>query len=140
MGSVSSGARALLRPERMALVLVYGCTLSALVGYATFGLHPEMLLRYPDASGFYAVAFGLFAQLQVWVAFLAIALYLILGWLIALPITVTRRERCNPRRKWSRSDPSSGSAPGSHSARSSSNSVLVSSSRRDPRATARSGS
>src|SRR5688500_17509026 len=76
MGRVSSGARAALRAERIGLVLVYVSTLSALAGYATFGLHPEMLLRYPDASGFYAVAFGLFAQLQVWVAFAAIALYL----------------------------------------------------------------
>ena len=76
MGSTGSGARAALRPEGMALVLVYVCTLSALAGYATFGLHPELLLRYPDASGFYALAFGLFAQLQVWVAFAALALYL----------------------------------------------------------------
>ena len=64
------------RPERLALLLVYLCTLSALAGYATFGLHPELLLRYPDASGFYALAFGLFAQLQVWVAWGALALYL----------------------------------------------------------------
>ena len=65
-----------LHPERVALALVLLCTLSALGGYATFGLHPELLVGRPGAASFYAVAFGLFAQLQIWAAFVALALYL----------------------------------------------------------------
>ena len=75
--------RAALRPERIALVLLYACTVSALVGYATFGLHPALLVGRPEAAAFYAIAFGLFAQLQIWVAWAALALYLAL--------------RCGPR-------------------------------------------
>jgi uncharacterized membrane protein len=77
-----TAVRAALRPERFALVLLYLCTVSALVGYATFGLHPALLVGRPEAAAFYAIAFDLFAQLQIWVAWAALVVYLSLraGW------------------------------------------------------------
>lgn len=64
--------------ERVALGALYAFTLFTLVGYASFGLHPSLLARFPGAAGFYSVAFDFFAQAQVWIAFSVLALFLTL--------------------------------------------------------------
>ena len=48
-------------------------TAASIAGFATFGLHPEMLAGRPSAVRFYAISFGLFSQAQVWLAFLVFA-------------------------------------------------------------------
>lgn len=49
-------------------------TLLAVTGYATFGLHPERLPESDLARSLYAVSFRRFAQLQIILAFLAVAI------------------------------------------------------------------
>lgn len=61
---------------RIGLALLYIFTLVALVGYATFGLNPSLLARFPGAIGFYAVSFPFFAQGQIWLAWLVLAGFL----------------------------------------------------------------
>lgn len=62
-------------------------TLMALGGYATFGVHPDLLAAYPGAAGAYGLALRIFPIGQVWLAFAALALYLTLRtgtrWLFA---------------------------------------------------------
>lgn len=73
--------------ERLALWIVVVFSAASVVGFATFGLRPEILGRFPGAVPFYAVSFRLFAQGQVLVAFGALALLLLLRapgrWLVA---------------------------------------------------------
>jgi uncharacterized membrane protein len=57
----------------IALALV---SVASVAGFATFGLHPELLAGRPSAVRFYAVSFGLFSQAQVWLAFLVFAVVL----------------------------------------------------------------
>lgn len=52
-------------------------TVIALVGYATFGRHPELLQHTPRLASFYGVAFSFFAQVHIWVGALALFIYLI---------------------------------------------------------------
>ncbi|HEU0013405.1 MAG TPA: carotenoid biosynthesis protein [Longimicrobium sp.] len=70
-----------------ALAVLYLFTLAALAGYASFGLHPGLLVRYPDAAGVYAVAFTFFARAQIVLAGAVLALLLVrragLRWLPA---------------------------------------------------------
>lgn len=51
-------------------------TLMALAGYATFGVHPSLLARFPSAAGAYGVALRIFPLGHVWLAFVVIGLYL----------------------------------------------------------------
>jgi uncharacterized membrane protein len=48
-------------------------TAASVIGFGTFGLHPEWLAGRPSAVRFYAVSFPLFSQLQVWAAFFVFA-------------------------------------------------------------------
>lgn len=62
--------------------------LAALVGYGTFGRHPEWLGSQPSwAAGFYGASFGLFAQGQVWLAGVVLVVVLLkragVGWVPA---------------------------------------------------------
>lgn len=58
------------------LGLLYAFTAVALIGYATFGLNPSLLARFPGAVGFYSVSFPFFAQAQIWLAWLILAAFL----------------------------------------------------------------
>jgi uncharacterized membrane protein len=73
--------------ERFALWIVVGFSAASVVGFATFGLRPELLGRFPGAVPFYAISFRLFAQGQILVAFGALALLLLLRapprWIVA---------------------------------------------------------
>ena len=51
-------------------------TVSALIGYSTFRLNPELLSRMPKAIPIYAAAFPVFARTQIGLAFLALAVFL----------------------------------------------------------------
>ncbi len=49
----------------------------SLLGYGTYGRHPEWLASQPPwAAGFYAASFGLFAQGQVWLAGVVLVVFL----------------------------------------------------------------
>lgn len=56
------------RIARSALLLFAGFTAVAVIGYGTFGRHPEWLERFPQFAGIYARSFTFFAQGQVWLA------------------------------------------------------------------------
>jgi uncharacterized membrane protein len=72
-----SGAVALSWWERGAVGVLLLFTVAALVGYATFGLRPELLVGRPGAVAFYARSYSFFAQGQVWLAALVLALVLV---------------------------------------------------------------
>ena len=72
----AAGGGAGERAARLALVALYAFTALALAGYATFGTHPELLARHPDAAGFYGVAFTFFSRAQILLAGAALALFL----------------------------------------------------------------
>ena len=64
-------------PGSIGLWILYAFTVVSLVGFATFGLHPELLTSLSPASlGFYAVSFRFFAIGQVWLAGLVLAVFL----------------------------------------------------------------
>ena len=73
-----------------ALAVLYAFTVAAVLGYATFGLHPALLARFPEVSGFYGAAFTFFSRTQVWLAGGVLALFLTLHagrrWLPALAL------------------------------------------------------
>ena len=56
-----------LRSAPLALLAVF--TAVALTGYATFGVHPELLMRVPGALDVYSGAFTFFARIHVMLAF-----------------------------------------------------------------------
>jgi putative membrane protein len=60
------------------LAVLYCFTGFALLGYASFGLHPTLLVRFPQVAGFYGVSFLFFAQAQIWLAWVVLALFLAL--------------------------------------------------------------
>ena len=64
------------RASRVALRVLYGFTLAAVLGFATFGTHPELLARFPQTAGFYGVAFQFFSRAQILIAGAALALAL----------------------------------------------------------------
>jgi uncharacterized membrane protein len=59
-----------------ALVALWIFTVLALVGFATFGMNPALLARFPALGTLYAPAFRFFAVGQVWLAWGALALLL----------------------------------------------------------------
>lgn len=61
---------------RLGLISLYSLALAAVVGYATFGLNPGLLARFPRLAGFYSISFSFFAQAQVWLAWAVFAAYL----------------------------------------------------------------
>ncbi len=72
------------------LWVLFGFTALSLVGFSTFGLHPELLPRVPQVAGFYGPAFRFFAVGQIWVAGAVLALFLLrragLRWLPAFAV------------------------------------------------------
>ena len=77
-----------VRPLMLALLVVNGVSI---FGYATFALHPELLRRWEWASRIFTFSYPVFAQLHIWIAFIAFAgaLTLRLGarWLPAFFVT-----------------------------------------------------
>ena len=65
------------RLDRVGLAVLYFFIGVSLVGYATFGLNPGLLARFPQFTGFYAISFNFFAQAQIWLAAVVLALFLI---------------------------------------------------------------
>lgn len=65
------------RVEFWSIAILAAVTAASVIGFATFGVHPEWLAGRPSAVKFYAVSFGLFSQLQVWLAFAVFAVVLI---------------------------------------------------------------
>jgi phytoene synthase len=65
-----------LLSTRWALRSLGAFSLVAILGYWTFGVHPENLARFPQAAGFYAHSFAFFAQAQIVLS--ALALWIIL--------------------------------------------------------------
>ena len=61
---------------RGAIGLLFGFGGLALVGYGTFGLHPELLARIGDGVRFYGPAFEFFGGVQIWLAGAVLALLL----------------------------------------------------------------
>lgn len=71
------------RGARVALGILTGFTVVALIGFGVFGLRPDRLAALPAwLSGFYGVAFRFFAQGQVWLAGAVLGFYLTsrVGW------------------------------------------------------------
>jgi len=72
----------------LGLTVLWIFTLTVLVGFGTFGLNPELLIRYPDAAGFYGTAFIIFSRGHVIIAFLVLGLLLTprvkLKWLVPM--------------------------------------------------------
>jgi uncharacterized membrane protein len=66
-------------PAGVGLAALYLFTLISLFGFATFGLHPSLLARFPQLAGFYASSFSFFAQAQIWLAWSVLALFLLRG-------------------------------------------------------------
>lgn len=64
------------RMDRVGLAVLYLFIGVSLVGYATFGLNPGLLARFPQFAGFYAISFNFFAQAQIWLAAVVLALFL----------------------------------------------------------------
>lgn len=61
-------AAAIDRWTRAALWVLCAFTVFTLAGYASFGLHPRLLARFPEAAGIYGVAFRFFAVSHVLIA------------------------------------------------------------------------
>lgn len=76
------------RIEDWVLRALWVFTAFAIAGFGTFGLHPELLGRFPALASLYAPAFEFFAVGQVWIAFGALAILLFaragVRWLPAL--------------------------------------------------------
>lgn len=62
--------------RRWALGVAGAAVLLTLLGFATFGRHPELLVRWPQAAPFYGVAYRFFALGQVWIAWASLAVVL----------------------------------------------------------------
>jgi putative membrane protein len=63
--------------SRVALGAFALCTAATLAGYATFGLHPELVARIPGAAAVYGPAFRFFGVGQVCAAGAALLLFLL---------------------------------------------------------------
>jgi uncharacterized membrane protein len=64
------------RWSRAGLWALCAFTAFTLVGYATFGLHPALLMRFPQVAGLYGVAFRFFAVGHVLIAGAVLILFL----------------------------------------------------------------
>jgi putative membrane protein len=62
--------------DRVLLGLVVLVTAAVVLGYASFGRHPELLARFPGAASAYGIALRVLPPLQVWSAFFVLATYL----------------------------------------------------------------
>lgn len=70
------------RWARAGLWMLCAFTGLTLLGYASFGLHPELLARFPQVAGLYGIAFRFFAISHVLIAGAVLFLFLVLyaGW------------------------------------------------------------
>ena len=66
-----------VRAATGALWGLYLFSFLAVAGYATFGVHPSLLARYPGAAGFYGVSFTFFSRAQILLAGAALAIFLV---------------------------------------------------------------
>src|SRR5688572_10636370 len=66
------------RVTRAALWVLCLFTAFTLAGYASFGLHPRLLVRFPEAAGLYGIAFRFFAVGHVLIAGAVLILFLTL--------------------------------------------------------------
>jgi uncharacterized membrane protein len=66
------------RVTRAALWVLCAFTAFTLAGYASFGLHPRLLVRFPEAAGLYGIAFRFFAVGHVLIAGAVLILFLTL--------------------------------------------------------------
>ncbi|HEX5872117.1 MAG TPA: hypothetical protein VFY65_16925, partial [Longimicrobium sp.] len=66
------------RWPRAALWVLCAFTAFTLAGYASFGLHPRLLARWPDLAPIYGVAFRFFAVSHVLIAGAVLFVFLIL--------------------------------------------------------------
>ena len=57
------------------LLILLVFTIVAGVGYASFGLHPQLLQDYPQFSSFFAISFTFFAQVHILITALVLILY-----------------------------------------------------------------
>jgi uncharacterized membrane protein len=68
-GGIGAGWAASTRLERVGLWVLAAFTALSVVGFASFGLRPQLLLHLPGwAASFYGTAFRFFAVGQVWLA------------------------------------------------------------------------
>lgn len=58
------------------LYALFGFTVVTLLGYATFGINPELLAYVPQGAAIYSQAFRFFAVTHVWLAWLVLAIFL----------------------------------------------------------------
>lgn len=69
------------------LIAFYAFVVAAVSGFATFGLHPELLARTPGAASAYGIIYRYVGSLQVWLAFAVLAIPLVrvarTRWLLA---------------------------------------------------------
>jgi uncharacterized membrane protein len=82
MSEVEKRGAARARVMDVALWVLYAFTAVTLLGYATFGVNPGLLVHVPQVAGLYGFAFRFFAVTHVWLSFLvlALALWLAAGW------------------------------------------------------------
>lgn len=55
------------------MIFLIGINLISIFGYATFGMHPELLAKYEWAPPIFAASYSFFAQLQVTLGFILMA-------------------------------------------------------------------
>ena len=65
-------AQALSRAEKVLLWIAGVFTVQSVIGYAVFGLHPQLLAQVPGAITIFNVAYVVFAQAQIWLSFAAL--------------------------------------------------------------------
>jgi uncharacterized membrane protein len=65
------------RWTRAALWVLCAFTAFTIAGYASFGLHPQLLARFPQVAGLYGIAFRFFAVGHVLIAGATLALFLV---------------------------------------------------------------
>lgn len=68
--------------HRAALVILAAFTAVAVIGFAVFGRHPQLIADSPNLLAFYAVSFRLFAQAHIVIAAAVLIYYLVrtVGW------------------------------------------------------------
>jgi phytoene/squalene synthetase/uncharacterized membrane protein len=79
--------------DRVSLVLLSVLaifSLIAILGYWFFALNPQNLARFPESASFYSVSYRFFAQGQVWLSGLVLAIHLVrqAGFRWILPLVV----------------------------------------------------
>ena len=74
---MSNSSLAFTPLDWLGFTLLWAFTVAVLVGYGSFGLHPELLAQAPSAAEFYGRAFIIFSRGHVILASLVLALVLI---------------------------------------------------------------